>query len=482
MKIKALSLTFLSTITLLSAKIKVACIGDSITFGARIENREINCYPAQLGNLLGHNYQVKNFGVSGATMLQNGDKPYMKTPAYKASITYQPDIVIIKLGTNDSKKHNWQHKENFAKSANNLIASYQKFTSNGKKNTRIILCKPVPVIGKGNFIITEKIVRNEVSKLIETIAFNQNLELIDLHPTLTDKPEWLPDNVHPNAQGAKRIANHLHRYLTIPREPNFKIDRIQPESVNNFHGYPMFQRKNSTSHKVVSPRIPAKGAPWIWRARFWNHQPQFDIQMLELGFHIVYSDVADLFGSPSAVTRWNTFYKLTQQWGLNPKPILEGMSRGGLIIHNWAIANPHKVAGIIGDNCVMDFKSWPAGFGTGTGQAKAWITCKKSYGFKTDQEAKTYPHNPINHTTKLKAANIPLLYLIGTADKVVPPAENASLAADKLKPYPQLQVILKPNSGHHPHSLTNPAPITDFALSCYGLYANQVSKPNPASK
>ncbi|MGJ8657751.1 MAG: GDSL-type esterase/lipase family protein [Akkermansiaceae bacterium] len=475
MILKTFSLTLLTTATLLSAKTKVACIGDSITFGARVENRKDNNYPTQLGNMLGEEYEVRNFGISGTTMLQNGDKPYMNTPAYKASLAYNPDIIIIKLGTNDSKKHNWQHKANFTTSANNLIASYQKLTPNNAKTPRIILCKPVLVVGEGNFGITEKIVRKEVSPLIEAVALKQNLELVDLHIPLRDQPEWIPDKVHPNAKGAKRIATHLHRHLTIPRDPDFKLKVTWKAPLKNFHGFKMIESENGR-YKTVIPHIPAKGSPWIWRARFWNHEPQFDIQMLELGYHVVYCDVADLFGSPLAVKRWDIFYKVTQQFGLHPKPILEGMSRGGLIIHNWALANPNKVSGIIGDNCVLDIKSWPAGFATGTGHAKSWQTCKKAYGFKTDQEAKTYPHNPIDHLTKLTTAKIPLLYLIGTADKIVPPEENSALAAKQLKPYPHIQVILKPGKAHHPHSLPNPAHITDFALSCYGIDTNPAHK------
>ncbi|MFT5906821.1 MAG: lysophospholipase L1-like esterase, partial [Cryomorphaceae bacterium] len=378
--LRIISLTLLSTATLLTAKIKIACVGDSITFGSGIAEPEKFSYPAQLGPLLDDEYEVKNFGVSGATMLQKGDKPYMNTKAYMASLAYQPDIVIIKLGTNDSKPHNWKLKTSFSESANNLIRSYQNLTSSDGKNPRIILCKPAPVIGKGRWGITEKVVRGEVAKQIEDIARIQKLEIVDLHIPLCDKPELIPDRVHPNAAGATRMAKHMHRYIMIPRDEKYKYDVNRKPSLENFHGFQMFTW-NYGKRKIVLPRVPAKGLPWIWRARFWGHQPQFDIQMLELGYHIVYCDVANLFGAPSAVTKWDAFYKLTQEWGLGPKPILEGMSRGGLIIHNWAVANPEKVAGIISDNAVMDIKSWPAGFGTGKGAPSAWKKCKAAYGF-----------------------------------------------------------------------------------------------------
>ena len=96
---------------------------------------------------------------------------------------------------------------------------------------------------------------------------------------------------------------------------------------------------------------------------FWGHEPQTDIALLEHGFHIVYCDVADLYGSDKAVQRWNSFYKRMVKAGFNKKVALEGMSRGGLIVYNWAAQNPEKVACIYADAPVMDFKSWPMGQG-----------------------------------------------------------------------------------------------------------------------
>ena len=95
----------------LSAKIIVSCVGDSITFGAAIKDRGKNSYPSQLQELLGDDYKVNNFGVNGATLLKRGDKPYWKLEAYKKALGSNPDIVIIKLGTNDTKPHNWKHKK-----------------------------------------------------------------------------------------------------------------------------------------------------------------------------------------------------------------------------------------------------------------------------------------------------------------------------------------------------------------------------------
>ena len=104
---------FITIQSFASEPIRVACIGNSITYGAFIPNREMNCYPAQLQAYLGDGYEVKNFGASGRTILSKGDYPYSETDTYKASLEYQPDIVLIKLGTNDTKPQNWKYKNEF---------------------------------------------------------------------------------------------------------------------------------------------------------------------------------------------------------------------------------------------------------------------------------------------------------------------------------------------------------------------------------
>ena len=114
---------FITIQSFASEPIRVACIGNSITYGAFIPNREMNCYPAQLQAYLGDGYEVKNFGASGRTILSKGDYPYSETDTYKASLEYQPDIVLIKLGTNDTKPQNWKYKNEFKDNYQTLITS-----------------------------------------------------------------------------------------------------------------------------------------------------------------------------------------------------------------------------------------------------------------------------------------------------------------------------------------------------------------------
>lgn len=206
---KLLTLLSITASALFADVIKIACVGDSITFGAAVAARERLAYPQQLGYLLGSDYEVGNFGRSGATMLRNGDLPYHRQPQYTASLAFQPDIVLIKLGTNDSKPKNWVKKDQFVADAKTLAQSYLELPS----QPRVIFCKPV-VVAEDKWGITEAVTRGEVAPAVEQAARELGLEVVDLHPVLSDHLDWVPDGVHPNAFGAEAMARYLHGYLT----------------------------------------------------------------------------------------------------------------------------------------------------------------------------------------------------------------------------------------------------------------------------
>lgn len=198
--------------------IKIACIGDSITFGAGVKDRKKNCYPAQLQNLLGDTYRVTNFGVNGATLLKQGDKPYWKLKQYKVAQDLQPDIVIIKLGTNDTKPHNWKHKDDYQPNYIEMIQAFRDLDS----NPAVYLCYPVPVVGE-RWGINEKAVREEVIPFIDAIAEETDAPIIDLYAAFKDKLDLIPDKVHPNAEGATVIAQTIAEALTA--EPEEQPDK-----------------------------------------------------------------------------------------------------------------------------------------------------------------------------------------------------------------------------------------------------------------
>ncbi len=240
-----------------------------------------------------------------------------------------------------------------------------------------------------------------------------------------------------------------------------------PGERGSWHGYALHEfAVGGRDCKVVCPEKAAPGNPWIWRARFWGHEPQTDLALLERGFHVAYVDVANLFGNSEAVAHWNEFYDhVTTQYGFGDKPVLEGMSRGGLIIYNWAIANPGKVACIYADAPVLDFKSWPGGLGKGKGSPSDWVQCRKVYGL-SEADALTFGGNPIDNLEPLAKAGISLLHVVGADDDVVPVAENTTVLEERYRELGgDIAVIAKPGVGHHPHSLEDPTPIVDFILA-----------------
>jgi len=240
-----------------------------------------------------------------------------------------------------------------------------------------------------------------------------------------------------------------------PSTPTRKSSATWPGTKSSFHSFEQYDFAiENLKCKVVVPKKVADGKPWVWRARFFDHQPQFDIAMLKRGYHVVYCDVSDLFGNAAAVARWNEFYNyLRFEHLFADRMVLEGMSRGGLIVYNWAAVNPDKVAAIYGDAPVMDFKSWPG------------INDKiiARYGFKDRDEAEAYATNPVDNLAPLAKSGIPIIHVVGDTDAVVPLADNTAIAEARYKKMGGVfKVIHKPNVGHHPHSLKDPSPIVDF--------------------
>ncbi len=239
-----------------------------------------------------------------------------------------------------------------------------------------------------------------------------------------------------------------------------------PGKKTSWRDFDAFQFKHEGAGcRVVIPKKAAPGKPWIWRARFWGHEPQTDLALLAKGWSLAYCDVGNLFGSPKAVQRWNSFYTfLVEKHGYSPKPALEGMSRGGLIIYNWAKANPNRVCAIYADAPVCDFTSWPGGKGAGKRSDGAWKACLNAYGL-TEQEALQHENQPFDNLAPLAQAGVPLLHVVGQADTVVPVAENTDVLEKRYKALGgSITVIRKDAVGHHPHSLKNPTPIVNFIL------------------
>jgi len=217
---------------------------------------------------------------------------------------------------------------------------------------------------------------------------------------------------------------------------------------------------------LVVPKQAAPGNPWIWRTEFFGHEPQADLVLLEKGYHVAYLNVQNLYGAPVAIEAMDRFHaQLVSDHGLSGKVVLEGFSRGGLFAFNWAVKNPGKVASLYVDAPVCDFKSWPGGKGKGKGSPGDWKRCLEAYGF-TEEQALSYPGNPIDNLKPLADAKIPIFAVCGGADDVVPLDENMEIVRKRYETLGgKVQIIVKPGGGHHPHSLPDPTPIVDFILA-----------------
>lgn len=481
-KIFLVCLAFLaSTAGSWAERIKVACVGNSITYGAGIANREKNSYPSQLQYYLGDGYEVKNFGSNGATALVSGDHPYVKTDVYKESKAFQPDIVLIKLGTNDTKPHNW-NKEQFIADYQLLIDTYRSLES----HPRIILLTQVRCFLTEKNTISPEIIEQQVRSLVEHLAWKNKLEIINLFNLFGNQWEQpiMPDRLHPSSLGAGDMAKKIGRYIL--NEAKATHSGFIPEGAVqfNFHGYQGYDFEfNGVACKIVKPAKAVEGNPWIWRARFWGHEPQTDIDLLEHGFHVVYCEVGDLYGADKAVKRWNDFYKYLVKNGFHKKAVLEGMSRGGLIVYNWAAQNPKKVACIYADAPVMDIKSWPMGKGAYEGSEIDIKRMLAAYGFDDEAEALKWKKNPLNHARKIAKAGIPVLHVVGDADVIVPVAENTAVFEKEMNALgTPITVIHKPGIGHHPHSLNNPEPIVRFILKSTGRMDNVCTYAVPGNE
>jgi acyl-CoA thioesterase-1 len=185
----------------------VACVGDSITYGSGISDRQNDSYPAQLSRMLqkfDSQWQAQNFGVSGATLLSSGDLPYVRQIAYNQALTAEPDAVIIMLGTNDSKSWNWVYKDDFVSDYILLIDAFAELPSKPK----IWICKPVPAFSD-NFGITNSVIKDEIIPMIDQIAELRDVEVIDLYTPMLNTSSMFPDGIHPNADGARLMAEAI---------------------------------------------------------------------------------------------------------------------------------------------------------------------------------------------------------------------------------------------------------------------------------
>ena len=210
--------------------IRVACIGNSITDGHDIDMNDVKAWPGQLQKLLGDGYVVKNYGRSARTLLNKGDNPIQKEQAWRDALAFKADVVIIKLGTNDSKPENWQYGNEFESDLRSMIDQLNPkvpvLNKKGKptkklqrsQNPRIILCTPVPAY-KPSWGISDSVIVNNIIPIINKVAQEEKLEVVDLHSIFDNKDgkAMQGDGIHPTEAGDSQIAKAVLGKLRIEK-------------------------------------------------------------------------------------------------------------------------------------------------------------------------------------------------------------------------------------------------------------------------
>lgn len=194
----------------------IACVGDSITEGIGSSNSTYHSYPAQLQNLLGSRYEVINCGAGGTTLLKDNNAPcYRRQSRFSESRKCNPDIVIIMLGTNDSKPAHWAYKDNYVEQLVDLITVYQNLSSQPT-----VYVATSATVTKSLDGITDAIVTNEVVPLQKQAAKQAGCEVIDINAATKGHEDWYSDGVHLNDDGYAGLAEVFADFLSPRYDPS----------------------------------------------------------------------------------------------------------------------------------------------------------------------------------------------------------------------------------------------------------------------
>ncbi len=259
------------------ATVRVACVGDSITYGAFIEDRETNCYPAVLGRMLGGTCEVRNFGINGRIGALEGDYPYMREPQYAEMKAWLPDVVVLMLGTNDSKPRNW-NPESFRKGLDAMVRELKALPS----HPALKIMLPPPATGcEGD--IRESVIADEVIPIVRQVASHHWFDVIDLHSLMQDRSLMLQDNVHPNARGAECIARAVYDEMQasgLTQRPGKRVlfigDSITDGDWGKADSRPSAERNHYDMNHIYGHSYPVFVASYMlltypgWHMRFYN--------------------------------------------------------------------------------------------------------------------------------------------------------------------------------------------------------------------
>ena len=303
------------SVTAQNERINISCVGNSITEGVGTPNPATDSYPVQLGNLLGDGYNVGNFGVAGRTLLHKGDFPYWNEQKFIDSQTFNPNIVIIKLGTNDTKPQNWVYGSEYIHDLREMVDIYKNLST----HPTIYLCYPAKA-HTGSFGISDATIVNEVMPAIDMVAAENNLNIIDFHSAFTYKPSLYDiDGIHPNKEGAAVMAEIVKKTLIRDKIQNRSFEDQSAEN-NQPDGW---QTTNNTGSPVSGEATDGKNCYNLsatngQTAELWQSVTNIPVGTYTLkadvftdetagqSIYVQVNDAEAIFASPEETGKWTT--------------------------------------------------------------------------------------------------------------------------------------------------------------------------------
>lgn len=344
----------LASIAGANEKIRIACVGDSITAGSGIKNPQMDSYPALLSEMLGGAYDVRNFGASGRTMLKRGDNPYWNDGKFRQAKDFKPNIVIFKLGTNDSRMPNWELKDEFKRDMLEMIADFQELES----APEVWLCTPAPIV-RPDSQDRNAVIRDEIVPIVREIAKEKGLKLVDFNSDFAGDPKlFTADGVHPNEVGAMKMAALLYRTLTGKDAPKLEEPRGKISEQDGFKrvDFP-FQGRSIV---CLLPKTQNGAKEWVWIVENFAGLSERNRKDLEAGRLLVWADASIWWGSPSSL-RWafDFYTHIRMKFDISGQSALEASGIGALFALYWANDSIDKVSSVYLRDPVCDLSKFP---------------------------------------------------------------------------------------------------------------------------
>lgn len=192
---------------------RMACVGNSITFGFGLANPAMESYPSQLQAVIGSGWLVENFGASGTAVIRTAGNPYVGSDPFRHLLRFMPEEVVLLLGINDSKSAIW------GPSSGRFYSDYDSLwmaidTLASAPHTWIGL--PTTAFS-GLFGIDPVVVNDSIVPQIQMFARVHRQDQIDMYGFTAGLGAGFPDGIHPDSATSGLMAMEILRVMQLPR-------------------------------------------------------------------------------------------------------------------------------------------------------------------------------------------------------------------------------------------------------------------------